>query len=50
LASQLERVLEAPAWYDGMRAWCAQRWTHFQWDRIAEQVEAVYAQALVAAR
>ena len=50
LASQLERVLDAPAWYDGMRAWCAQRWPHFQWERIAEQVEAVYAQALVAAR
>ena len=50
LASQLERVLDASAWYDDMRAWCAQRWPHFQWDRIAEQVEAVYAQALVAAR
>jgi phosphatidylinositol alpha-mannosyltransferase len=50
LASQLARVLDAPTWYDGMRAWCAQRWPYFQWERIAERVEAVYAQALVAAR
>jgi phosphatidylinositol alpha-mannosyltransferase len=50
LASQLERVLDAPDWFDGMQAWCTQRWPHFQWDHVAAQVEAVYAQALVAAR
>lgn len=49
LADRLARLLDDGAWRDAVRALGVTRWPAFTWERIAERIEGVYANALAGA-